>query len=120
MTSQEPIRFGYELRSLCSTDGYPYYLRIYTSKETAGASNTQLGSRVVYKMVAVLRKHSNESYHKLFMDNFFSNYYLFKDLKEKNIGATGKVRIGRAGGADRLFNSTKEFNKQDRGYFEHR
>ena len=79
----KPIRFGYKILSLCSTGGRPYHLNIYASKD--GNNSVQLGSRVVSKMVDVMKEHSDPINHEICFDNFFKIYDLLANLADENL-----------------------------------
>ena len=65
----KPICFGFQLWSLCGSDGYPYHLRIYKGKETTQQA-LPLGTRVVNTMTDVIKTSSHVAMHELYFDTF--------------------------------------------------
>lgn len=89
----KPVRFGFKLWCLCSSDGYMFQFIPY-----AGASPKKvkhalgLGPQVVLELLSVLKNKNN---HEVFFDNFFSSYNLFKQLKTEGFFATATIREDR-------------------------
>ncbi|XP_021000286.2 piggyBac transposable element-derived protein 3-like [Parasteatoda tepidariorum] len=75
----EPIKFGYKLRALTSSQSYPYSLQVYVEKETTAECNRPLGTRVVLDLI---ERVENCRRHKVYVDNFFNSLPL---LEEKGI-----------------------------------
>jgi len=73
-----------------------------------------LREHVVTEFAKLLTSASN---HKLFLDNFFSSYALFVQLREMGIRATGTTREGRFG--DAPFADKRKFKKTTRGTYEY-
>src|ERR1044071_3565166 len=115
----KPIRFGYKIRTLCGSDGYPYHLKIYTGREASGGS-LPLGTRVVNNMVGVIEQKSDTSKHQLFFDNFFTSFQLLESLAERSVKATGTIRENSCGGAMQKLPSAQSMNKMARGTFDYR
>ena len=61
----KPVKFGYKLRMLCSSDGYPYTFEIYCGKDESRTN--PLANHVVKKMLSPI---TNPSQHVVFFDNF--------------------------------------------------
>ena len=109
----KPIRFGYKIWMLCSSDGYPYQAVIYCGKSDR-PDQVSLGEHVVTRLSNVI---SDKSQHELYFDNFFTSYSLLFTLKHDGLKATGTVRDGRLGGA--CLSDKKKFKKQERGSYEY-
>ena len=107
----KPIKFGFKLWMLCSADGFPYNIQIYTGKsEDTGP----LGQRVVIKLLECVTDADN---HIVYFDNFFTNHQLMVALKEKGFRACGTVRDNRMLGCSLI--SVKEMKKKERGAYDH-
>lgn len=109
----KPIRFGFKIWMLCSSNGYPYKMEIYAGKKQGVQSYEPLGARVVNDLLAAV---VNPLHVEVFFDNFFSSYKLFHDLAKKNFKATGTLRQGRTGQCP--LKSTKEMKKLERGEYD--
>lgn len=83
----KPVKFGYKLWMLCSSDGFPYNFDIYCGKD--GKRTTPLGSHVVNTMLSPV---SNKAQHVVFFDNFFTSHTLLTNLAAEGIRACGTVR----------------------------
>ena len=110
----KPIRFGYKLWMLCSSDGVPYHADIYEGRTDQNEVGP-LGSRVVLKLLQVCKNPEN---HHIFMDNFFTSYDLLVQLKAKNFKATGTVRENRLKHCPLI--ETKMMKKKERGSYDYR
>ena len=108
--SGKPIRFGYKLWSMCSPDGYPFYLNIYCGRASNTPSPTPLGENVVRQCIAVCE---DPQMHHFFFDNFFSSVSLLEKLADENIRATGTIRRNRT--AKCPLQEEKDFKKTERG-----
>jgi len=62
----KPIRFGYKIWMLCSSDGYPYQAAIYCRK-TDRPQHVTLGKHVVTSLADCI---PNKAEHELYFDNF--------------------------------------------------
>jgi len=74
----KPIRFGFKLWALCSSDGYPYHVDIYRGKDSEAVG--PLGERVLSEMVDVLERNSSLNKHHIYFDNFFTSYRLLSTV----------------------------------------
>ncbi|KFM77194.1 PiggyBac transposable element-derived protein 3, partial [Stegodyphus mimosarum] len=108
------IRFGYKIWMLCSNNGYPYVMKIYSGKSSV-TENSPLGSRVVWELLSSVE---NPSKREIFFDNFFSSHKLFTDLSENDFKATGTIRDFRTGRCP--LKPPKEASKWQRGNFDYR
>lgn len=108
----KPVRFGFKLWCLCSSDGYLYKFVPYAgaSKEK---STVGLGGQVVLDLLSIVEKPEN---HQIFFDNFFSSYKLFTVLSEKGFYATGTIRENRTNNCP--LESTKSIAKKERGTYD--
>ena len=62
----KPIKFGYKLWVLASSQGYPSYLQVYVGKETSNEDKTSLGTRVVLNLKECVE---NRRKHNVYVDN---------------------------------------------------
>ena len=88
----KPIRFGYKLWAICTSDGYCLQFHLYSGKEPSAPSQTAkegLGSRVVKRLLEIVEDGNS---HEVYFDNFFTSHQLLCDLKGAGFRATGKVR----------------------------
>ena len=105
----KPIRFGYKIWTLCSSDGYPYVMKIFQGKETEEL-NTPLETSVV---TALLNFVTNPLPVEIFFDNFVTSYALLRELKIKLFKAIGTVWEGRTDRCPLLL--ANEMKKKTRG-----
>ncbi|XP_063224514.1 piggyBac transposable element-derived protein 4-like [Bacillus rossius redtenbacheri] len=83
----KPIKRGYKSWMLCDESSYNLKFDIYTGK-TLGATEVGLGAKVVQNLLSGLEG----CHHIVFMDNYFSSYDLFSNLKSKSeIYACGTI-----------------------------
>lgn len=92
----KPIRFGYKLWDLCSSNGYLYKFIPYVGAEDNFDKEIGLGAQTVLRLTECIEFPSR---HQLFFDNFFTGYPLMCILADKGLCATGTVRVNRIGGA---------------------
>ena len=90
----KPKRYGMKAFMLCdSHNGYVLKFKLYTGKdsepEREGGKN--------FNLVKDLTVDYHDRGHHLFMDNFYSSPYLYLNLWEWGIGATGTCRSNRKG-----------------------
>ena len=69
-------------------------------------------------MSALLSIVENPACHCVYLDNFFTSYYLLRDLHEKNFRALGTIREGRT--IKCPLRPSKSVKKEERGFFDHR
>lgn len=105
----KPVKFGYKLWVLASSDGYPFHLEVYTGKDTS-FEEYSLGERVVRKLLNTVE---NVSQHEITLDNFFTSYQLLKSLRELGVRATGTIRENRIAKAPLVDSGVMK--KKDRG-----
>lgn len=108
----KPIRFGFKIWMICSNNGYPYKMEIYTGKQSNEIA--PLGTRVVNNLLTIV---SNPLQVEIFFDNFFTTYDLMKDLAERNIKAIGTIREHRIKKCPLML--SKEMKKLERGSFDY-
>lgn len=110
----KPIRFGYKIWMMCSSNGYPYAMEIYCGRNEKD-DKTPLGIRVVSNMISVLQAPEQ---HEVYFDNFFTSHGLLTKLADQGIRATGTVRDSRTGGCP--LKSVKDVGKEERGSFHYK
>lgn len=95
----KPVRFGFKLWCLCSSDGYLFRFIPYGGASIE-KSDLGLGAVVVLKLMSVIENPS-----RLFFDNVFSSYKLFSfcPLEASNI-----IRKKNRGSYDFVFDSKAE------------
>lgn len=88
----KPVRFGFKIWCLCSSEGYLFQFCPYGG---AGIEKPEhqnfptLGERVVTNLLKVVEE---PGHHRIFFDNFFTSYDLLATLKASGFFATGTVR----------------------------
>ena len=82
----KPIRFGFKLWVLASSDGYPFKIDVYTGK--FDSSNVPLGEKVITNL---LNSVQHPLRHTVYFDNFFSSYKLMAMLADQKFRATGTI-----------------------------
>lgn len=113
----KPIRFGYKIWVLCSSDGYPYCLILYQGK--SAAVQGPLSSHIVLSMVKIIETYSSPTKHHIYFDNFFTSYDLMHRLYKKNIRATATIRENRSAKANECVMNSKTMKKKGRGTFDY-
>ena len=89
----KPIRFGYKVWCLCTTEGYLIQAEPYQSAGTNDKiEGLGRGSSVVFNLVSELPNTNNYC---LFFDNLFTSLPLMKHLNESNYSGTGAIRGNR-------------------------
>ena len=109
----KPVKFGYKLWMLCSSDGYPYNFEIYCGKDEIRTNF--LETHVVEKMLSPV---TNPSQHVVFFDNLFTSHTLLTNLAGENVRACGTIRDNRTNHCPLI--SKKDCKKQPRGAFDFR
>lgn len=111
----KPVRFGFKLWCLCSSNGYLYQFIPYGGKNSNVTRNDiGLGENTVLDLLSVIE---DPRKHRIFFDNFFSSHKLFCILKEKGYFATGTIRENRT--MNKTLINTKSLQKQERGSFDY-
>lgn len=111
----KPVRFGFKIWCLCSSEGYLYQFIPYGGANPEGQkSQYTLGTQVVLDLLSVL---PSPSEYRVFFDNFFSTYTLFHILNERGFFFTSTVRENRLPGCP--LQSSKVLGKRNRGEFDH-
>lgn len=119
----KPVRVGYKVWTLTSSDGFPYALTIYQGmkgKTAVGTPKTPLGTRVVTELLAAVTEMSTSSKHTVYFDNYFTSYDLLCELHQQGFKATGTIRSNRSGGAHKVLIPDKELHKKPRGTYDYR
>ncbi|XP_071043039.1 piggyBac transposable element-derived protein 3-like [Parasteatoda tepidariorum] len=115
----KPVRFGFKLWCLCSSDEYLFQFIPYGGAEAkSDEQNMPLRTRVVTKLLSVV---SNPVMHKIYFDNFFSSYGLFEILKIELwffeiFFASGTARENRIAGC--ILDDSKNMKKKHRGSYD--
>lgn len=109
----KPCPWGVKIFVLCGKSGMAYDFLIYQGASTGLDKNKLkifgLGGSVVLQLSERLQKEG----HKLYFDNYFSNYQILQILKSKKIFAGGTVRINRFNNPPLL--NDKELKRKGRG-----
>ncbi|GFQ83331.1 chimeric ERCC6-PGBD3 protein [Trichonephila clavata] len=119
----KPIRFGFKQWAMCcGVTGYCYNADIYEGKPSRISEEDNLegdtyglGVSVILNKIATIDKPEE---HCFYFDNFFTSFDLLKNLKERNIPATGTVRCNRMNKCP--IKTDKEMKKEFRGAFDYR
>ena len=114
----KPVRFGYKIWFLTSSDGYPYAFDIYTGR-SVGVPRVPLGFHVVDTLLSRVRELSRPENHTVYFDNFFTSCGLMRHLHEEGFKATGTVRQNRTDGANTTLISDKDIKKMPRGSYDY-
>ena len=109
----KPVRFGFKIWCICSSDGYLFNFIPYAGKNDSLDSELGLGGGVVMQLLSVV---SNPLQHAIYFDNFFSSHKLMIKLRDKQFHATGTVREPRL--VDSVLQSSKVLNKKERGAYD--
>ena len=95
----KPIRIGYKLWMLTSSDGFPYSVEIYTGK-SENQPPGPLGIHGVRQLLQVVQRVSSPSMHSISFDSFSSPLSdLLQQLREDGFKATGTIPSNRSGRA---------------------
>ena len=89
----KPVKWGIKLWVLCEAKtGYVYRFKVYLGKEE---SNTEhiLARKVVKHLISPLEN----KYHHLYINNFYCEPYLFKELETKKVLVCGTIRCNGKG-----------------------
>lgn len=108
----KPVRFGFKLWCICSSEGYLYRFIPYGGAAEQ-KSEFGLGTKVVLDLLSIVENRRN---HNIFFDNFFSSYKLFSILKEEGFFATGTIRENRTSNCP--LQPVKSMMKKNRGFYD--
>ena len=110
----KPIKFGFKVWSLASTDGYLYHAEPYAgAKAQIKSYGLGLGGDVV---ISLIEKCGISARSHIYMDNFFTSLRLLDALNERHIHGTGTIRANRLEKCPLMDKNT--IGKQQRGYSE--
>lgn len=110
----KPVKYGYKMWCLASSDGYVYHAEPYAGAATQTRDyGLGQGGNVVMDLID---KCSVPSGHKIYFDNLFTSFKLLEKLKESGIGGTGTLRSNRMG--DCKLTDSKVIGKKGRGTVE--
>jgi len=109
----KPTPWGVKIFVLCGASGQMYDFIIYQGSQT-NLNNDNIkkygfGAAVILDLSQTIPNIG----HKLYYDNYFSNYNLLQILKRKNISAAGTVKVNRFSNPPLL--SDKEMKKRGKG-----
>lgn len=108
----KPVRFGFKLWCLCSSNGYLYKFIPYGGK----SMNTEANDLGLGENVDLLSVVKHPYKHRLFFDNSFSSHKLFCKLRNKGFFATGTIRENRT--CNDTLETVKSIKKQERGSYD--
>ena len=90
----KPVKQGIKLWEIAEvSSGFVCDFQVYTGKRQDGATEHNLGYRVVYD----LTRNITGKNHYVFCDNFFTSVKLAEDLLQDNIYLCGTTRANRKG-----------------------
>lgn len=116
----KPIRFGYKMWSLNSTEGYLVNFDLYQGKNPRGNEKYEtLFGKSASPLVLMLEelRHPDLRYN-IHVDNLFTGFNLFGYLRFLRYGAVGTIRENRIPKSCPLLNK-KSFSKKKRGEYQH-
>ena len=102
---KKPIKRGFKVWMRCDESGYACEFEIYSGKKEVVEKN--LGENVVKR----LTEHLHGKHHRVFMDNYFTTYELFRYLETKQIYACGTVMLNRKNLPHHLLSLDKELKR---------
>ena len=109
----KPIRYGFKLWAIASSDGYLVHVEPYCGSSTR-ITETGLGKSADV-VLDLARKADVRPGSRLFFDNYFSGFGLLDHLTEMNIGGTGTLRENRVGNVpETVLKATKALKKSER------
>lgn len=108
----KPIKFGFKLWVLASSDGYPFNLKVYVGKEkmTNNQEKLPLGTKVVLDLIPCIQ---TPKCHTIYVDNFFNSLTLLQTMRDKEFRITGTIRENRLQKCP--LKESKEMKKENRG-----
>ena len=110
----KPIRFGFMLWCLASTDGYLFHAEPYCGADTK-LSDTDLGQGADV-VLGLIEKCSLSSGSSVTFDNFFTSFPLLDDLSKRGIGGLGTIRKNRLENA--AIPSKQAMKKTEKGFYD--
>lgn len=110
----KPNKWGLKVYILCGKDGLPYDFFIYQGNTTELSEIDVKNLGFCASVVLHLAKRLDSPGHKLFYDNYFSNYHMLEIMKARGINVAGTIRLNRFAKPPLL--SDKEMKKQGRGH----
>ncbi|XP_035224253.1 piggyBac transposable element-derived protein 4-like [Stegodyphus dumicola] len=102
---KKPIKRGFKVWMRCDESAFASQFEIYSDKKEVVEKN--LGKKVVKRLTECLHGKN----HRVFMDNYFTSYELFRYLETKNIYACGTAMIGRKNLPKSLLAQDKELKR---------
>ena len=97
----KPIRFGFKVWMLCSSNGTCHQFRLYTGAEERRQFG--LGESIVEGFSDIIPAGCH-----VFIDNYFTSIRLLKSTSAKLIGCTGTIQKNRLRGGQQLLTEEKE------------
>ncbi|KAG8175981.1 hypothetical protein JTE90_009660 [Oedothorax gibbosus] len=88
----KPIKFGYKLWILASSQGYPFNIQVYVGKEAATTDKIPFGTRVVLDLIECVENCRRQ---RLYVDNFFNSLKSLEEMRKKEFRLSGTVRENR-------------------------
>ena len=104
-------KFEYKLSVAATPLGYDIQFYPYMGKDDFCDPYLGLGGSGVDKLRYTSSKHAGSNYH-IITDNFLTSSQLLRSLREKEIAATGTVRLNKVDNA--LLKPVKELKKLER------
>ncbi|KAK9703902.1 Transposase IS4 [Popillia japonica] len=108
----KPVRFGFKIWCITSSDGYLYKCFPCGDKQEV-YSELGSGAQTVIQLISIMENPSN---YKVYFDHFFTSYTLMRVLEDKGFHATGTVRENRT--AKCQLDTPKSIAKKARGTFD--
>ncbi|XP_046408944.1 piggyBac transposable element-derived protein 3-like [Ischnura elegans] len=117
----KPIRFGYNVWCLNTSDSYLVNFDIYQGNNPRKVETyeKEFGKAAAPLVGMIDELQKKELPFRFYFDNYFTSYRLVNYLRERNYGATGAVRVNRIP-KDCPVKSNKELAKMKRGNFDSR
>ncbi|XP_047106302.1 piggyBac transposable element-derived protein 3-like [Schistocerca piceifrons] len=110
----KPIKFGYKIGCLTSSNGFPYNFSPYCGK----TDNKQpLGARVINELTSRIPESEYPNY-KLLFDNFFTSVDTLITLGKSKMKATGTIREIRTIACP-LIDSKRMAKEKERGFYDY-
>lgn len=109
----KPIKWGLKVYILCGKDGLPYDFFIYQGNTTELSELNVEKFGFCASVVLHLADRLDSRGHKMFYDNYFSNYHVLEIMKMQGVHVAGTIRVNRFGKPPLL--SDKDMIKKGRG-----